>query len=132
MSRRHRRTLRILFASLALCTVVPRPAAAQGVSVYEETWEAPSWVGDVSFLGANVILAGITAGMRQALSSGSFEEGFAKGALGGAIAYGGRRLAVRDFAGAGFLGRQLSAVGISITGNAGEGVPALSRLTLPV
>lgn len=132
MPRRSRRLLKIVCAMLALCAVVPRPAAAQGTSAEDGVWEAPSWVGDVTFLGANAILAGVTAGIRQALSGGSFEEGFTKGAFGGAIAYGGRRLAVRDFAGAGFLGRQLSAVGISIASNAADGVPVLSRFTLPV
>ena len=95
-------------------------------------WTPPTWVGDVTFVGLNSLISGITAGLMQELRDGSFQDGFAKGALGGAIAYGGRRLAAADFDGAGFLGRQFGAVGASMARNAGDARPLLSRLQFPV
>jgi hypothetical protein len=89
-------------------------------------------MGDVAFLSANALLAGVTAGILQELRDGSFSEGFARGALGGALSYGGRRLAVEDFWGAGLLGRQVSALGASVARNASEGRPILSRFFVPL
>lgn len=89
-------------------------------------------MGDIAFLGLNTLVGGLTAGVLQSLRDGSFQEGFASGALGGAISYGGRRLAVEEFGGAGFLGRQVSAVGGSVVRNASERRPPFARLSLPV
>jgi hypothetical protein len=86
----------------------------------------------VTFLGANTLLGALSGGALQKIRGGSFRDGFVRGALGGAVAYGGRRVVVKDFRGAGLLGRQVSAVGISIARNAGEGEPSLSRLSFPV
>jgi hypothetical protein len=89
-------------------------------------------VGEVTFLGANTIIGALTGGIVQKLRGGSFADGFARGALGGAIVYGGKRLSVERFAGAGFLGREVAAVGTSMVRNASEGAPSFQRLVLPL
>lgn len=54
------------------------------------------------------------------------------GALGGAVGFGGRRVASEKFWGAGLFGRQVNALGASITRNASLGQPALSTLSVPL
>lgn len=95
-------------------------------------WRPPAGLGEVTFLGANTLLGGLTAGILQAVRGGSFSDGFTRGALGGAIVYGGKRLSVGRFAGAGFIGREAAAVGTSMVRNASQGEPLLSSLVLPV
>ena len=89
-------------------------------------------MGEVTFASANALVAGLSAGLLQVIRKGSFKHGFATGALGGAVVYTGRRVAVEDFWGAGLMGRQISAVGSSFTRNAGDGKPVLSRIWLPL
>jgi len=100
------------------------PILAQDAS----QWRAPRWVGDVTFLSSNALLGGLTAGVAQSLRGGDFRDGFARGALGGATAYVGRRVAAEGFDGAGLLGRQVSSVGASMVRNASEGRPTLETL----
>lgn len=95
-------------------------------------WMAPRWLGDVTFVATNALTAGVTAGIVRWVRGGEFHEGFAGGAAGGVLAYAGRRVGAARFDGAGLLGRQLSAVGVSMTRNAGEGRPALERLMFPL
>jgi hypothetical protein len=95
-------------------------------------WRTERWIGDVAFGSANSLIAGLSAGVIQELRGGSFRDGFTRGALGGAVAYGGRRVAAEGFWGAGLVGRQVSAVGISIARNAAERQPSFSQLWLPI
>jgi len=110
----------------------PAAAHAQPPQPGDDTWRAPRWAGDVTFLGANAMLGGLTAGIAQRLRGGSFSDGFTRGALGGAVAYAGRRIAAERFDGAGLLGRQVGAVAASIARNASERRPSLERLFFPV
>lgn len=80
----------------------------------------------------NGMIGGTIAGLSRLIRGGSFTEAFLPGALGGTIAFGGRRLAVERFDGAGLLAREVSAVGASIVRNAGEGLGALERVQLPL
>lgn len=130
MRRRRVTRLGALFGLVAWLGA-PASAGAQPAPG-DETWTAPAWMGEVTFLAANSLLGGLAGGIRQELRGGSFRDGFTRGALGGAVAYGGRRVAVRDFFGAGLVGRQVSATGASIVRNAGEGVPSLSRILVPL
>lgn len=121
--------------SLALgwTLLAPTPMHAQSTALQPDgTWQTRAWIGDVVFLSATTLLGALTAGVVRKLGHGSFQDGFARGALGGVVAYGGRRLAAADFWGAGLLGREVSATGASMVRNAGEGRPMLSRLTLPL
>lgn len=95
-------------------------------------WRPDAGVGEVTFLGANTLIGALTGGLVQALGGGSFSDGFTRGALGGAIVYAGKRLSVERFAGAGWIGREVAAVGTSIVRNASTGVPNLHRLVLPL
>jgi hypothetical protein len=124
----------LLALALSFGSILPTAAVAQSPDddwpKPDEAWQPPVWVGDVTFLGANALLGGLTAGILREIRGGSFTDGFATGALGGAVSYGGRRLAGQSFWGAGLLGREVSAIGSSVVRNAGEAQPALSRLTL--
>lgn len=112
--------------------MAPGAALAQAQPNPADEWRTKAWVGDIAFASANSLIAGASAGIIQKLRNGSFRDGFTRGALGGAIAYGGRRVAAEKFWGAGLLGRQVSAVGISITRNAADNEPTFREVWLPL
>jgi hypothetical protein len=118
-------------AALLMCLASPA-AHGQGSPDVPDYWVTQRWVGDVTFLSLNALLAGVSSGIQQELRDGSFSDGFARGALGGAVAYGGRRIVVADFWGAGLIGRQFSAVGNSLVRNAGKAQPSLNAVWLPL
>ncbi|MEJ7811140.1 MAG: hypothetical protein WKG32_12075 [Gemmatimonadaceae bacterium] len=90
------------------------------------------WRGDLTVAAANVALGGATAALFQAVRGRPIRGALARGALGGGVTYFGKRVAVSRFDGAGFLGREIAAVGGSVVRNAAEGSPALGRLMFPV
>ena len=83
-------------------------------------------------LSVNAALNGLSAGVVQKLRGGSFQDGFARGALGGGITYAGKRISVGRWNGAGLVGREIAAVGGSITRNAAEGRSTLDELIFPL
>ena len=124
----------VLLAALLLL-----PARVQGqcypgslTSTGECRLDAPSWGGEFAAFSANALIGGLTAGVRQAVKGESFGDAFVRGALGGAVTYGGKRLAVERFTGAGVLGRQVAAVGNSVARNAGDGIGMIDQLRLPL
>lgn len=117
-----------LLAALAL--PVASPAPAQTLHDHEERWASDA-VGEAAFLGINALVGGLTAGVWRQFSGGSFEEGFAGGVLGGSVVYAGKRIAAEPFPGAGFLDRDVAAVGSSVARNAADGRPLLDSLALP-
>ena len=124
----------LMMALLALAST-PRDAHAQCFSTPLDPdcrLDVPNWVGEFATMSANAVLGGFTAGLRQTWNGGDFSDAFVRGALGGAIGYGGKRLAIERFDGAGFLGRQVASVGHSFVRNAAEGVPLLDRINLPL
>jgi hypothetical protein len=123
---------RLVACTAFLSVAATSPLHGQSPSPWTDYWLTRSWVGDVTFLSANALLAGVSAGVLQELRDGSFKDGFARGALGGAVSYGGRRLAVADFWGAGLVGRQVSAVGNSLARNAAQARPSLYAVWLPL
>lgn len=125
------RSAAALAALLLLAPAASAPAGAQALPNHSDSW-ASHRAGDAAFMAINALVGGVTAGLWQALSDGSFADGFAGGALGGGVAYVGKRLAAETFAGAGFLGRDVAAVGSSIVRNAAEARPLLDSLALPV
>lgn len=80
----------------------------------------------------NAVIGGATAAVIQLFRDGSAWDAFWTGALGGGVAYAGKRLAVEDFAGAGFLGRGVNSLGSSVIRNAGEGRGAFHEMAVPV
>lgn len=109
------------------------PARAQDpVSPPPPGSATPRWEGHVAVLAGNVALGALTGGVLRLLRGGSFGDGLVRGALGGAVSYTAKRIVVQRFPGAGLLGREVNAVGVSIVRNAADGVPTFSRLFLPL
>jgi hypothetical protein len=117
-----------LFAVVSLSVLLAVPAAARA----QDSPEPRSRENQAVALGANAILGGITAGIRQQRQGSSFWSAFARGALGGGVTYAGKRVAGEQFPGAGFLGREVAAVGSSMVLNAAEGRDLFERVTLPI
>jgi len=83
----------------------------------------------------NVALGGVTGGVLRVLHGGSLRQGVESavaGAAGGALVYAGKRVAVRRWDGAGFVGREVAAVGSSVVWNASAGRGVVDRLVLPI
>jgi len=123
------RALLLPLCGMVLLPLAPPAAAQRGA---EPPLDPPGWVGELTGLGVNALLGGLTGGAMQMARGGSFQDGFARGSLGGGLIYGGKRIAVERFAGAGLLGREVAAVGASVVRNASEGRPGLERLVLPL
>jgi hypothetical protein len=90
------------------------------------------WGEELAVIGGNVLIGALTAGLWQELRGGSFQDGFTRGALGGAVGYAGKRIVSARFPGAGLLGREVAAVGHSVIRNAAEGRGTFSRVALPL
>jgi len=118
-----------LCGGLLVALSVAGMAPARGQTAPSET---PRWVGHFTVLAGNTAIGALTGGLLQKLRGGSFKDGFARGALGGAVIYGAKRVVVQRFWGAGLLGRELDAVGVSLVRNASEARPSFSRMFLPV
>lgn len=125
--------LRVGVAALLLVLVplAAGPAAAQDTH-HRGHAGASSGPGEVALLGINALVGGLSAGLWQELSGGTFEDGFTGGALGGSVHYAGKRLAAGSFPGAGFLGRQVAATGASIVRNVSDARAPLDSLGLAV
>lgn len=115
---------------LAVLTAGAGPLRAQ--SVTDDGWSTSRWMGDAALLSINALTGGVTAGALQLLRGESFGDGFVRGALGGSVHYAGMRVAGQRFDGAGLLGRQVSAAGISMVRNASDGRPLLERMFVPL
>ncbi|MCG6957469.1 MAG: hypothetical protein LJF04_15880 [Gemmatimonadetes bacterium] len=126
-----RRWMVVVGLGIAAALGAPKPGAAQDVDQHQR-WASATWTDDLNFFSMNALLGGLAAGVQRVLHHGSFAEGFTRGALGGGVSYLGKRTAVARFSGAGFLGREVNAVGASITRNAALGVGILDTLVLPV
>jgi len=130
-----RRMLTTALLSGVLAGLCPNKVRAQDSlfdSNPEERWAYATWVDDMGFAAVNGVLSGVGAGLIQWMDGGSFKDGFTRGAAGGAVVFGGKRLAAARFDGAGFLGRSVGSIGASMSRNASNGAPLLSALTLPV
>ena len=123
-------TPRCLLLAIVLALCAAQSARAQSDTLVYST-PTPPWVGQFTVLSANAVLGGLTAGIIQELRGGSFKDGFARGALGGAVIYGGKRIAASRFDGAGLIGREVAAVGASVVRNASDGIGTFDRLILP-
>lgn len=133
-----RRLLLVAVAALLIAptTLLSAQQAPEGVAPYSRSRLPqvgnPTWEGELTAIGANALLGGLAASIIQIAQGEPFWPGFLCGAAGGGLMYGGKRLAAARFAGAGLLGRQISAIGASVVRNASQGQAPLSRLTLPL
>lgn len=91
--------------------------------------QAGAWFGAA---GLNIALGGVTAAAFAAVRGKPVLPALAGGAAGGAVAFTGRAVSGRGWSGAGFVGREVSAVGASMIANASHGSGLLSSLSLPV
>lgn len=127
-----RRRSALLIGALVTFGLAPAAAQAPPVSITPNRPDSPRWAGHFTVLAGNATIGALTGGVLQKLKGGSFKDGFVRGALGGTVGYAGKRVAVQNFWGAGFLGREINAVGVSIVRNGSDGEPTLSRLYLPL
>ena len=121
---------RIVSVSVLLLTVHAVESAAQ--AGLQDRRDTPGWVAEFTVLGFNAVLGGLTAGIRQQVAGGSFEDGFTRGFAGGSVIYAGKRIAAERFPGAGLIGRGVAGAGGSMVRNASDGRPVLDRVVLPV
>lgn len=105
---------RIAGALLSVLTLAPSAAEAQ-----REIRDR------AANLAANSAIGGIAAAARAALAGRNPARAFLRGAAGGLVAGAGRQVAASRFDGAGLLGRQISAAGISIVRSATADTAAL-------
>lgn len=94
--------------------------------------QRPGWVADFTVLSGNVLVGAVSAGAVQKARGGSFRDGFARGAAGGAGVYAGKRIAAARWAGAGLVGRQVASAGSSVVWNAGHGRRSFDQVALPL
>ena len=125
-----------LAGSLWLTVLAPRRLEAQmesrPYSPDERRWLDSNWREDVAFGAANALLMGLGVGIVRLVKDGHFWDGFGSGAFGGATSFLGRRIAAARFAPAGFIGREVNAVGASVAANATGGRRTLEQISLPV
>jgi hypothetical protein len=121
------------FPALVLAAWLCAGAPAAAAQCTGDACEPPGdWRAEAATLAVNALLGGVAGGTVRALRGGSFAEGFAGGAAGGALVYAGKRVAVERWTGAGLAGREVAAVGTSIIRNSAEGRGPLQRLVLPL
>jgi hypothetical protein len=118
--------LRPVLTALALLLAWTAPARAQ------EEWRPSDVTGELAYLGFNTLAGAISAGITARIRGRDFGDAAIRGALGGAVVYGGKRLVVADLPAAGLIGRQVAAVGTSVVRNAGAGAGAFERVVLPL
>jgi hypothetical protein len=119
-----------LLCAATLLATVPAPADAQDCRSCDP--RAPGARREALSIGANALFGGLAAGIQRRAQGGSFRAAFARGLVGGGATYAGKRIAVERFSAAGLLGRELSAVGSSVSRNAADGRGILSRVMVPV
>ena len=101
--------------------------AAQSAAPAPET----SFESHLALAGVNAALAGVTGGLYGLAGGRGFGRPFIEALPGGALAYSGRIIAARGFWGAGIIGRQVSALGISVVRNAGRGTDDADEFVFP-
>lgn len=87
---------------------------------------------ELATAGVNALIGGVSAATLRLVRGEPMVGAFWQGAVGGGVAYAGKRVAVERFYGAGLVGRQLTSVGGSIIRNATAGRDLLEELVLPV
>lgn len=87
---------------------------------------------ELATAGVNALIGGVSAAALRLVRGEPVGDAFWQGAVGGGVAYAGKRVAVERFYGAGLVGRELTSVGGSITRNATAGRGLLEELVLPV
>lgn len=87
---------------------------------------------EIATAGANALLGGATAALLRIVRGEPALGAFWRGAVGGGVAYAGKRVAVEEFYGAGLVGREVASVGGSMVRNASLGWGLFEEIVLPV
>lgn len=123
----------LVLLSLALAA----PAVGQGTCSSME--ECPGLVvrhagvqRELTTVGANALLGGATAALLRIVRGEPAWDAFWQGAVGGGIAYAGKRIAVEEVYGAGLVGREVASVGGSMVRNVSRGRGLFEEMVLPV
>lgn len=95
-------------------------SAVHATGLSAQTREDASFEG-LGIAATNALAGGVSAAVIAAVRGGDVTDAFLKGAVGGAVVYAGKRVAVEGFAGAGLIGRQVGALGSSVVANGGWG-----------
>jgi len=90
------------------------------------------FVGHVAVLSANSLIGAATAAITAALSGRETPQAFAKGALGGAVMFASKRVAVADWDPAPFLGGTLAALGGAMVQQASSSGLLADSVRLPI
>jgi hypothetical protein len=125
----------VLMAALFAITP-PAEAVGQVSCVSMEVCAAPHYDPglrqELAVAGVNALLGGVTAAAGRAVRGEPIMQGFWTGVVGGGVIYAGKRIAVEDFGGAGFLGREVASVGGSMIRNASAGLAPFEEMVFPV
>ena len=119
-------TGRLVVLCACAAALVPSSSAAQAPELRDRLPQ------QAAVLAANTAAGALTAGVRALIEGRDFSRAFARGALGGALGYAGKRIAVERWTGAPFLGRAIGAVGNSIVLNATGSGAVLDSIWMPV
>jgi hypothetical protein len=87
---------------------------------------------ELTAAGINALLGGATVAVTRMIRGESAWGGFLTGLAGGGAVYLGKRVAVEEFGGAGFLGREIASVGGSVIRNASAGRTPFDEVVLPL
>ena len=118
-------------AAVSILSALLLSAAADGARAQCTGCAVPRAQGEGLSIAGNALIGGATAAVRARLNGRPVLKAFAGGAAGGVLTYAGKRISVERMEGAGFLGREVAAVGTSFTANAAEGRGLVDRLMLP-
>lgn len=83
-------------------------------------------------LGINIVLGASWTTARQLIKGRFSPSATLAGALGGGLAFTGKRVAAERFYGAGLVGRQVNAIGAALVGNAASDRGLLSTVAFPI
>lgn len=108
------------------------PSVLSAVQVPPANGEDDRLASGFAVLSANAVVGGATAGFRALLEGKNIPRAFARGTLGGALGYAGKRVAVLDWGAAPITGRMIATVGNSIILQAGETGSILDSVRVPV
>lgn len=116
------------------CTAVLLAFAAAELSapgrLSAQTAGYEHWERDLHYLGVNAALGAVTASAASLLRGEAPWKGLVVGATGGALVFGGKRVAVEPGWGRGLAGRQIALVGSSMVANHVAGRGTFGRLAL--
>lgn len=130
------RTLTRLAIPMILALVSVRPASGQLHCGSMDECDATRFTNagfeqELTVGAVNALVGGVTSAALRLVRGEPAWDAFWQGALGGSLAYFGKRVAVERFYGAGLMGRQLGSVGGSMIRNASAGRDLLQELVLP-